>query len=343
MKRINVTLFLVFLLVPSVAHAAGVATVINDVIEVAAYALGLLLMGLLTIAVKWIGAKFKVQVPDAWMSSVNVWLDKAIAYAEEWAKKKVSANSKVSGSEKLEHAVEFLLMMVDDKKLVQMSKEQLRKLIEARLNETRMLSGSSLMATLSETAEPVFEEAANSQIDKIETTSGTYVKLDDKVLFANGYIPKQLKLVDVPRTPEGGFAKLNVLIAITIAFCMAMTACAWWQNGGKDQARATVLDCTTKNAKSLTNEFGKLYELAVVHATGGDGNIDWGSVKDSTKNFLTGSGSCVANNVIAELLGRVASAVGPQTEGVTFSPDSLKAGLIRENSTQTIKTLHGEL
>lgn len=117
------------------AFAAGpIASVLQDAIGIAAGGLLIAITGLITIGLQRLAAKWKVQIPAVWMQSANAWVDKGIHYAEEWAKNHAA---EVSGPDKLEAAVGFVLKFTDDKKLKEMTAEKLKAFIEARLAELR--------------------------------------------------------------------------------------------------------------------------------------------------------------------------------------------------------------
>lgn len=138
MKKI----LLAILLFPAVAFAGTgpVSGLLGDVVEVASYALALTLTGLLTILVQRIAAKFKVSIPEKWMDSANSLIDKGIHYAEEKGKQAIAKNETIDGSAKLNLAAGFVRELADDKKLKQLAEDQLKKLIEARLNQNKSTS-----------------------------------------------------------------------------------------------------------------------------------------------------------------------------------------------------------
>lgn len=140
--------FLLLLLMCSVAFADNgpVMTVFDDVVHLAAYTLALTLAALLTMAVNKIRQKWHVEVPGAWIDSVNKLIDQAIHYAEEQAHKAAN-ESEVSSNEKLNMAAKFLLTIAgDDKRLVAMGEEKIKQLIEARLGQTRSTSFAAAVA-----------------------------------------------------------------------------------------------------------------------------------------------------------------------------------------------------
>lgn len=346
MKKTIAVAVTVLLMMTTFALAANeggpVSTVLSDVIELVAYALGLALAALLANALRWIAAKFKMQMPQAWMSNVNVWVDKAINYAEEWAKNKVKTNETVNSNEKLNTAIAFLLASVDDKKLLAMSKEEITKLIEARLGEHRGIKSdftAMLEAPIVDVKLLAISETTGNAV--VHLTNG--VELDiTSILKDAGYVRAQEKLPLTEKKPEAGSARVGAMVMIALIFgSIVIGACSWWKGGGAETTRAAILDCTTKNATSLTKEFGGLYELAIVKATGGDGKVDWAQVKDVTKDFAIDSGMCVANNVIGDLLKRVVGIDGGH-QGITFDHESLALGIQRGDA-KVVKTLHGDL
>lgn len=142
------TMLLCLMLTPSVAFASTTSTpvsdVLTDVLHSVAYLVALTLAALLALAARWVALHFKVKIPESWMSSANVWLDKGIAYAEERGKQSIKNEIAIDSSDKLNWAVTFLLSMVDDKKLLSLGEAKLKQLIEARLNENRALNVGEL-------------------------------------------------------------------------------------------------------------------------------------------------------------------------------------------------------
>lgn len=143
--------------IADVGTAVGgpLSTVLGDIVQVLAVGLGTLLATLLAILVQRISSKFNVAVPAVWMEGANALIDKGIHYAEEKAKHALKNNVKLNSNEKLNIAAAFVLSMADDKKLVKLGEEKLKKLIESRLNQ----NASSVIGTMIST-NPVTSEAA---------------------------------------------------------------------------------------------------------------------------------------------------------------------------------------
>lgn len=112
-------------------------TVFDDIVHVVGAALAMLLMALLAAAANKLRQKYGIEVPAAWLSRINTAIDHGIAYAEEQGRKAVDS-SPIESNEKLNLALQFVLQIVgDDKQLVALGEEQIKKLIESRLNQTR--------------------------------------------------------------------------------------------------------------------------------------------------------------------------------------------------------------
>lgn len=182
MKRIDlvrVFVFAIMMLVfmTSVAFAADtvvsggpVSDVLSGFIQIAATALGTLLLGLVTLGMHYLQKKWKLQVPDTWLASTNQWIDKSVSYAEEWAKNKVKSNETINGNDKLNTALRFLMTMVDDKKLIALGEDKVKLLIEARLNEKRAWGEvpTALISSVEKTVTPesVVTEAMTAVLNK---------------------------------------------------------------------------------------------------------------------------------------------------------------------------------
>ncbi len=151
------------------------STILGDVIQLFAYALGLTLSTMLILFVRWLGAKFKVSVPAAWMEGANSVIDKGIHYAEEKAKQAVKNNADVIDSNaKLNTAAGFVLSMTDDKKLLKMGEEKLKQLIEARLNQNKTAVMGTVLSSSPATAEAAVTPVAEAPADV--TPTGPFTK-----------------------------------------------------------------------------------------------------------------------------------------------------------------------
>ena len=101
-------------------------------------------------------------------------------------------------------------------------------------------------------------------------------------------------------------------------------------SGVKKEAKAIasdVIDCTTENARTLTDQFGPLVDELLRHATGADGKIDWAPVKDATRSFALASGGCVVGNVVARALApKSTDPDAPQVSGLEVDQAQLLSG-----------------
>jgi hypothetical protein len=88
---------------------------------------------------------------------------------------------------------------------------------------------------------------------------------------------------------------------IAIALLAVSVSCAQVKDEGKQLAH-DVIDCTTANAHTLTDQFAPVVDSLLRHATGGDGSIDWAPVRAATKSFAQAAGGCVLATVIARLM-----------------------------------------
>ncbi len=63
------------------------------------------------------------------------------------------------------------------------------------------------------------------------------------------------------------------------------------------------------------------------YATGGDGKVDWASVKSATKGFGVDVGGCVLASVVARALApKSADPNAPAASSLEANPDDLRAG-----------------
>lgn len=121
-----------------------VASVASDIFQIVGYGLGLVLMGLLTFIVNKLKQKYNIQVPAAWLASLNQAIDSGIAYAEEQANKAVGSATALTSNDKLNAALGVVKSLVgDDPTIVAKGEAWLKQMIEARLNQTRPVNLSS--------------------------------------------------------------------------------------------------------------------------------------------------------------------------------------------------------
>lgn len=146
MKKILRVLFLFLLLCVCFTHVAladtdtvtPTVTVIDDLLRLAGYTLSLLFIAFVTWLANTIRLKYHLDIPQAWLDKVHTYVDQGVSYAEEQALNAAKNNVTITGNEKLNLALKFVLGFIgDDKKLLAMSEEKIKQLIEARLNQTR--------------------------------------------------------------------------------------------------------------------------------------------------------------------------------------------------------------
>lgn len=118
---------------------------------------------------------------------------------------------------------------------------------------------------------------------------------------------------------------LILALALTLTFA-ACSSCSSLKQEVKSVA-SDVVDCTTQNARTLTDQFAPLVDELLRHATGGDGKIDWAPVKDATKQFALDAGGCVLATVVARHQAPPkADPAAPQVSNLEADPRALLAG-----------------
>ncbi len=148
LKQIERVIVAFFFLCIILLHAAvadtGTAaspfqTVFDDIVHLFGYTLSIVILALFTGIANKLYQKYGIQVPTEWLNRTLQVIDQGIAYAEEQARK-AGNSSAISGNEKLNTALAFVLKIVgDDKKLVALGEEKIKQMIEARLNQTRQV------------------------------------------------------------------------------------------------------------------------------------------------------------------------------------------------------------
>lgn len=125
---------------PAYADDSAVVRVGTDITTLLIQGLGVLIAALLVYLLNLLSSKLKIQIPIVWQDKLNTYLDKGINFAEEQARKQIKKIDGVVSDkipDKLETAALFILDTVNDKKIVEMGKERIKKEIEARLQVTR--------------------------------------------------------------------------------------------------------------------------------------------------------------------------------------------------------------
>lgn len=133
-------------------------------------------------------------------------------------------------------------------------------------------------------------------------------------------------LLACTRDRERGSAKLTLMVLLSLVGAALLSpGCAALKGEGK-AALKTAVDCTAKEAIAMTKEWSPTLEQVLTRATGGDGSIDWPSVKDATRS-LSAIGWCALENTVARLLSHVPAAGAPMSSPLQAQPDELKRGL----------------
>lgn len=306
MKKLKkVTFAVLFFLfgLPSVAFAAsGGATqaLIGDVLDVVSYGLVALGVALVVRLATWVMAKFKVSISQSWLDSIDGYLDKAIHYADEWAKNKIAANATITGNDKLNVATEFLLKLVgDDKRLVSMAEDQIKKLIEARLGQHRADT-----ITLAGSVEPKMLTMHEDGTVKLHMTDGSELHITD-MLASAGFVkaPK----VDTAKAPsaQAGFANYGTMIVLALAGIIALVfvACTWSQvkQDGK-QAGADAVKCIVPDLFDRATEVAPSLESNILAAVDpSTGKVNWSQAKSSLSGLKSDVFGCALAIAIREI------------------------------------------
>jgi hypothetical protein len=160
MRRYNpyivVFLFSLFLFLPSVAWAASsepsvLSRTLSLAFEFALAALVPVAAWLTHRAIRIFEAKTKIDVPDAVEQKVDHWVDSGIALAEERGHRFLKETTdKLTGPEKLEIAVAYVLDMANQRGWVEWSKSKIQDRVEAALGTRReddmLLQGTVIRA-----------------------------------------------------------------------------------------------------------------------------------------------------------------------------------------------------
>ena len=147
MRRYNpyivIFLFSLFLLLPSVAWAASnepsvLSRTLSLAFELALAALVPVAAWLTHRAIKIFETKTKIDVPDAIEQQVDRWVDRGIALAEERCHQLLKeTTSKLTGPEKLEIAVSYVLDMAAQRGWIEWSKDKIQDKVDAALGTRR--------------------------------------------------------------------------------------------------------------------------------------------------------------------------------------------------------------
>ena len=149
-RLVSLVSFALVLLACAVAYAAPVASPLSPVkqaalmrlIELALGLVGIALSAVVTFYVRRLLAtaamKAGMKLGEAELAMVDAWLDKALRYAEEQARKAIKAKgAALTMGEKLEAGAGHALDLADQYGVPGWARVKVRALIEARLGETR--------------------------------------------------------------------------------------------------------------------------------------------------------------------------------------------------------------
>jgi len=322
MKKLMIMLCVLF---PSIAFAADnpTAVVVNDMLSIVLYTVSIVAVGLLGLVAKWVAARFKISIPDAWLTTMDSYIDKAIHYAEEWASNKIKASETVTGNEKLNTAMSFLLKIIgDDKKLVTMTEEQIKKLIEARLGEHRSIGVSNMgseLATFGETK--TFEpppplDATHMSVSEngaatLYLTNGDTININD-LLARAGYTRLSNPPTSVAQT-QGGFMKLSVMLTLSVIALLFIAACAGLTKKDATQIGKNGVNCTVgelfERAKEMAPSVEANIKMTIDSATG---KPNWDQAQASIGGFKSDVAGCA--------LAMAVDAIMHLTSGSGFAP-----------------------
>jgi hypothetical protein len=159
MRRYNpyIVIFLFSLFLPSVAWAASnepsvLSRTLSLAFELAFAALVPIAAWLTHRAIKIFETKTKIDVPDAMEQQVDRWVDRGIALAEERGHQLLKeTTSKLTGPEKLEIAVSYVLDMATQRGWIEWSKNKIQDRVDAALGARReedmLLQGTVIRAS----------------------------------------------------------------------------------------------------------------------------------------------------------------------------------------------------
>lgn len=313
MKKLIALLVLLF---PALAFAeSATATVANDLLSVVLYTVGIVAVGLVGLAAKYIANRFKVTVPSAWLSTMDGFIDKAIHYAEEWARGKIANSDTVNGNEKLNTAFGFLLKIIgDDKKLVTMTEEQIKTLIEARLGELRSMGVTQMLSATNEGSvlqtTPV--DAKLLAVDAegkatLHLTNGDAVDINT-LLSSAGYARTVAPPVIAVKSPQAGYIAIGTLLSVSLlAFVVWLMVAACGGSGlttadvkqiGKNGVNCTVGDLFSR-AKEMAPSVEANVEASVDPATG---KVNWDQAHASIGGFESDVAGCALAMAVDALL-----------------------------------------
>jgi len=125
------------------AKAPAFTRLMDQVIEIIAALLMLMVAFLTQRATSYFTKKTKIEIPAKTEETIAAWGKKAVHYASEkghqFAAEKGEA---MKGSEKLEHALGFGLGLAEEYGMTNLAKDKLTKYIESHLGESRTASAS---------------------------------------------------------------------------------------------------------------------------------------------------------------------------------------------------------
>lgn len=138
-------------------------------------------------------------------------------------------------------------------------------------------------------------------------------------------------VVDVRKAgPTAGAAAALVIAAGLLgAAGVGLSGCATVR-----RASSSFVDCMAPNTRALAGELQGVVADVIRGATDTSGRVDWSSVKASVRSFRSDAPLCAFQTAVREMLlaGRRASSGAPQSAGLEYSEDDLRAGYAEVNA-----------
>lgn len=135
---------------------------------------------------------------------------------------------------------------------------------------------------------------------------------------------------------------MRTLLVLFISIFIT-SSCGSLKSAGKTAA-ASIIDCTKHETAKVVGELRPLMGATIAHAVDTAGKIDYGTVRDFAKGFVTDVSRCAVADAVARLMNPPAEgADAPKLTPLQVDRDAARAGFHELFGGQKFRTEAGEI
>lgn len=128
------------------ALGTALGTVTEDTGEIVAYTIALVIMLLVARILLVVHKKWNISIPDPLLKTLDDLVQRGVASAVHYGVDKVVAvEGKMPGSAVAEHAAEWVLSMTNNKKIIALGKEYIKKYAESHLGQQALNAKKAIL------------------------------------------------------------------------------------------------------------------------------------------------------------------------------------------------------